>query len=227
LHVFDLFEKIEPYEDMKRHPDRQALFDVANEQRGYFTTNQAAQSGYARSMLTYHVQRGTFQRLNRGVYRFREYPTLPRDDVVAAWLTVGKDVAVVSHETALALWDLSDVIPDVIHLTVPRTQRSLANRPPSGVLIHTTTRPWAEGDVRTHEGVRLTSPERTIVDAAEAGTQPDQIEMAAAQALARGWLDRARLRRDASARSKRVTDLVMRALGAPGTGAGETKASPS
>jgi predicted transcriptional regulator of viral defense system len=227
LHVFDLFEKIEPYEDMTRHPDRQALFDVASEQRGHFTTNQAAQSGYARSMLTYHVQRGTFQRVNRGVYRFREYPTLPRDEVVAAWLAVGKDVAVVSHETALALWDLSAVIPDVIHLTVPRIQRSLANRPPSGVLIHTTTRPWAEGDVRTREGVRLTSPERTILDAAEAGTQPEQVEMAIAQALARGWLDRAGLRGQARARSKRVADLVVRALGGAAVGAAETKALPS
>jgi hypothetical protein len=40
-------------------------------------------------------------------------------------LAVGKDAAGVSHETALDLLDLSDVIPDTVHLTVPRTRRGL------------------------------------------------------------------------------------------------------
>ena len=61
-----------------------------------------------------------------GVYRFRDYPPSPREEVAAAWLAVGQDVAVVSHESALDLWDLSDVIPGAVHLTVPRAQRSLA-----------------------------------------------------------------------------------------------------
>src|SRR5882672_1087697 len=102
-------EKIQLTEDMAtKEPDRQALFDVASEQHGHFTTRQAAKSGYRRDMLAYHAKRGTFQRVHRGVYRFRDYPTSPRDDIVAAWLAVGRDVAVVSHESALAWWDLSD-----------------------------------------------------------------------------------------------------------------------
>src|SRR3712207_329921 len=106
------------------------------------------------------------------LFRSRDFPFSPHEDVVAAWLATGKDVAVVSHESALDLWDLSDVVPDVVHLTVPRARRSLANRPPPGVVVHTTARPWGDGEVRSHEAVRLTSPERTILDAAEAGTQP-------------------------------------------------------
>lgn len=202
-------------EDTARNgPDRQALFDLASEQYGYFTADQAAQCGYSRQMLTYHVSRGTFQRAHWGVYRFRDYPSSPREEVAAAWLAVGKDTAVVSHESALDLWDLSDVVPDVVHLTVPRARRSLTRRPPPGVVVHTTTRPWENGEVRSNEGIRVTSPERTILDAAEAGTQPEQIEMAVAQALRRGWIDVARLRSKARARERRVADLVARALAA-------------
>ncbi|MCC7103951.1 MAG: type IV toxin-antitoxin system AbiEi family antitoxin domain-containing protein [Chloroflexi bacterium] len=195
-----------------RGPNRQALFDVASEQDGYFTTNQAARCGYAPDMLTYHVKRGTFQRVYRGVYRFRDYPFSPREHVAAAWLAVGKDISVVSHESALDLWDLSDVVPDAVHLTVPRARRSLANRPPLGVVVHTSARRWADGEVRSREGIRLTSPERTVLDAAEAGTQPEQIELAIAQAIRRGWIDVQKLLISARARGKRVASLVERAL---------------
>ncbi|MCC7107426.1 MAG: type IV toxin-antitoxin system AbiEi family antitoxin domain-containing protein [Chloroflexi bacterium] len=193
-------------------PDRQALFDIASEQHGYFTTEQAVQCGYARNTLTHHVSRGAFQRVSRGVYRFRDYPSSPVEPVVAAWLAIGKDVAVVSHASALELWDLSDVVPEAVHLTVPRERRSLCNRPPRGVVVHTTTRPFGDGEVRVHEGIRVTAPERTILDAAEAGTQPEQIEMAIGQAIRRGWIDPSRLRARASARGPRVARLVERAL---------------
>jgi predicted transcriptional regulator of viral defense system len=208
-----LFQKPELLEDAPRHePDRQLLFDIASEQHGYFTTEQAAQCGYARNTLSYHVSRGTFQRVNHGVYRLRDYPSSPVEHVVAAWLAVGKEAAVVSHASALDLWDLSDVVPEAVHLTVPRDRRSLRNRPPPGVVVHTTTRPWSEGEVRRHEGIRLTAPERTILDAAEAGTQPEQIEMAIGQALRRGWIDEPHLRTKARVRGQRVAKLVERAL---------------
>jgi len=200
-------------EDRSTHrPDRQALFDLASEQYGYFTAGQAAGCGYAPNVLTYHAKRGTFQRVHHGVYRFRDFPFSRREDVVAAWLAVGKDEAVISHESALDLWDLSDVVPDAVHVTVPRARRSLARRPPSGVIVHTTTRRWDNGEVRRNEGIRVTSPERTILDAAEAGTQPEQIEMAIEQALRRGWLDALHLRAKAREREHRVSSLVEQAL---------------
>jgi predicted transcriptional regulator of viral defense system len=208
-------EKIQVLEDtISRGPDRQALFDVASEQYGYFTADQAAGCGYAPDMLTYHVGRGTFQRVHRGIYRFRDYPSSPREHVAASWLAIGKEVAVVSHETALDLWGLSDIIPAAVHLTVPRSERSLANRSLPGVIVHTTTRAWGDGEVRRHEGIRITSPERTILDAAEAGTQPEQIEMAIAQARRRGWIDASHLRSRARVRGRRVANLVERALAA-------------
>lgn len=85
-------------------------------------------------------------------------PTTPGPAHFAAWLAVGKDSAVVSHESALDLWDLSDVVPSSVHLTVPRSYRSRAKRSLPGVVIHTTSRPLFGDEVRRQQGIRLTSP---------------------------------------------------------------------
>jgi predicted transcriptional regulator of viral defense system len=129
---------------------------------------------------------------------------------VAAWLALGKEIAVVSHESALDLLELSDVIPHAIHLTVPRSKRNFPKLP--GVRIHTTMRPFTALDIVTRDGIRLTSAGRTILDAAEWGTAPEQIEMAIQQAIARGLITRTQLAQDAGDRSERVRDLVKNAL---------------
>jgi predicted transcriptional regulator of viral defense system len=195
-----------------RAPDRAGLYELATEQMGHFTVEQAVAFGLSPALLSYHAKRGNLRRVHHGVYRFRDYPPTPREEVAAAWLALGKNAAVVSHDSALDLWDLSDAIPGAVHLTVPRARRWQPRRAPPGVVVHTTQRPWQEGDVRTREGLRVTSPARTLLDVAEAGTGPEQIEMAVAQALRRGWLDADHLRADAGERSQRVADVVERAL---------------
>jgi predicted transcriptional regulator of viral defense system len=148
--------------------------------------------------------------VDRGVYRLRDYPSFPREQVMAAWLAVGKDVAVVSHESALDLHELSDVIPNAVHLTVPRSMRNHPKLP--GVKIHTTTRAFEASDVVTREGMRVTSAERTIVDAADWGTDPEQIEIAVRQALWGRVTTRRRLESTSEGRSARVRNLIARAI---------------
>lgn len=111
-------------------------------------------------------------------------------------------MAVVLHESAFDLLDLSDVIPDAVHLTVPRSRRYLPA--PPGVKIHTTVRPLQPDDLTYRDGMVITSAARTILDAAEAGTAPEQIEMAVAQAIERGMVLPDQLRRDAAERGQRV-----------------------
>lgn len=65
---------------------------------------------------------------------------------MAAWLAAGPERAVVSHESALDLLEFSDVIPNAIHLTIPRSRRGLVA--PHGVLLHTTTRPPRRDEAR-------------------------------------------------------------------------------
>ncbi len=127
-----------------------------------------------------------------------------------AWLSVGKDVAVVSHETALELLGLSNVIPNAVHLTVPRSKRHLPSL--RGVVIHTTTRQIGSRDVVTRDGIRLTDASRSIVDSAEAGTAPEQIELAIKQAIDSGFSTPQRLTTTARERSRRVQELVSNGL---------------
>ncbi|HET7770093.1 MAG TPA: hypothetical protein VFN74_15060, partial [Chloroflexota bacterium] len=113
--------------------------------------------------------------------------------MLAAWLAAGKDGVAVSHESALDLLELSDVIPDAAHVTVPRTRRNLPKL--HGVKIHTTVRPLGPRDLTYRDGMVVTSPTRTILDAAEAGVAPDQIERAVVQAVERGLAAPGELRR--------------------------------
>lgn len=191
-------------------PNRAQLFEIASGQGGYFTADQARACGFSRALLAHHVKSSRFIRVRRGLCRFREYPSSPREHVLAAWLAVGKDVAVVSHESALDLLSLSDVIPDAVHLTVPRSRRNLPSIP--GVKIHTTIRPVRPVDRVVRGGIVATSAARSILDAAEGGIAPEQIEMAVIQAIERGLATAPQLRRDAGERGQRVATLIAGAL---------------
>jgi predicted transcriptional regulator of viral defense system len=130
--------------------------------------------------------------------------------VVAAWLAVGRDRTVVSHESALRIHELSDVIPYAIHLTGLRGIRSRKNLP--GVRVHSISRPFGPRDVVVREGMNVTSVARTIADCAQMGTGPEQIEMAVVQALAEGLTTVERLREASEGKNKRVRSIVDRAI---------------
>jgi predicted transcriptional regulator of viral defense system len=130
--------------------------------------------------------------------------------VIAAWLAVGKDKAIVSHESALDLLGLSDIVPNAVHLTVPRSMRGLPSM--QGVTVHTSSKPKRPHDVVTRDGVVVTSATRSILDAAEAGAAPEQIEMAVAQAINRGLVIPSQLQRDSDERGRRVADLIAGAI---------------
>jgi predicted transcriptional regulator of viral defense system len=189
--------------------DHDALYIQAESQAGYFTAGQALKAGMDRATLRHHARPGgRYQRVGRGLYRLRHFPTGPHEHVMAAWLPLRGNGAVVSHESALELQDLSDVIPDAVHLTVPRSERGI--RPRAGVRLHTSEDPPRGKEVRQVAGLPVTGPERSILDALESGAQPEQIEMAIRQALGRGLTTRSRLRRSASSRPERVRRFVER-----------------
>ncbi|MGH4013385.1 MAG: type IV toxin-antitoxin system AbiEi family antitoxin domain-containing protein [Pseudonocardiaceae bacterium] len=191
--------------------DHDGLYRVAEEQAGYFTARQALTAGMDRSTLRHHArQGGRYERVRRGLYRLRHFPTSSHEHVVAAWLPLREAGAVVSHESALELQDLSDVIPVAVHLSLPRDKRG--QRPRPGVRLHTLERPPAPSEVRTVFGVPTTSPERSIVDALDAGTQPEQVDLAISQALRRGMITPRRLRAAAAQRPDRVRRFIEKAL---------------
>lgn len=191
--------------------DHDGLYRLAESQAGYFTAGQAIAAGMDRSTLRHHARPGgRYERVRRGLYRLRHFPSSPYEQVVAAWLPVRGAGGIVSHESALELYELSDVIPTSIHISLRREKRG--QRPRDGVRFHTPKRPPGPSEVRTVRGVPVTSPERSIVDSLEAGTQPEQIEMAIRQALERGLTTPRRLRAAAEDRATRVREFVERVL---------------
>ncbi len=192
---------------MKPAEDR--LFEIAASQGGYFTAAQARSCGYSWSLLSHHAASGRFVRVRTGLYRFRQYPSSPLEQVMAAWLAAGPE-AVVSHESALELLGLADTIPDSIHLTVPRSKRS--RRPQPGVTVHTTTLPIKVDEVVIRDGMRVTSPARTIHDVAQSGVAPDQVAQAVRQAVDRGMAVPDQLTAGARQRGGRVEKLIRQSL---------------
>lgn len=144
------------------------------------------------------MRRGRYEPVRRGLYRLQGFPRSEHDEMREKWLAVGSEKALLSHQSALALLELSDTIPDAVHLLVLRRHRGL--RRPPGVVLH--TRP-DDADVPTvwREGLPLTAPARTLVDVVD-DLQPEQAAMAVRQALRRGLLTERQLTDEAARRGK-------------------------
>lgn len=195
---------------MTMAPDTLGLQRTAYAQDGLFTAAQARDHGFSRQLLARHVRSGRYERLGRGLYKLRDFPGSSHEDLHAKWLAVGGERAVVSHESALELHGLADVNPNFAHFLVPRGDRWI--RVPDGVMLHTTTRELGPGEVVIREGMRVTSPSRSILDAAAAGTAPEQIELGVKQGIAQGLVNAESLIAQGDRRSRRVSQLVRRAV---------------
>jgi predicted transcriptional regulator of viral defense system len=175
------------------HDANRLLHAVAVTQGGYFTAKQAAASGYDYPHLSYHLHAGNFERAGHGLYRIVTIPPAEQDQFIrlALWSRDRRDVpqAVVSHDTALALHDLSDVLPRRIHLTVPPSFRKAV---PSDCVLHRAT--IEDGDIEERGGYGVTSPLRTIIDVATESTVTDeQLGKAIQEAMERGMVRKSKL----------------------------------
>ena len=172
------------------------LFELAEQQQGFFTAKQAKSAGFAENTHPYHVQVGNWIREHRGIYRLALFPTADRPDLVlwALWSRNRQEEVegVYSHHTALSLFDLSDLNPAKLHMTVPRNFRRSTDTP--GILVlHYADLP--ESDVQTAQGYRFTRPLRTIIDLIECGTVEKQfINQALRQAVDGGLVTRHQVR---------------------------------
>jgi predicted transcriptional regulator of viral defense system len=196
--------------DFILHPDGPALHRLAYSQEGIFTARQAQERGYSAQLLAHHARTGRFARVRRGLYRLSDYPTGEHEEIRAAWLAVGMNRAVVSHESALVLHGLSDVLPNAVHLLVSREHRGI--RPPVGVTVHTATAAIPDHEITTRHGIRVTTPSRAIIDAAGSGTAPEQIQMATQQALEQGRATPRQLADQAAHHGGHVAALIRRTI---------------
>ena len=168
---------------------------VASRERyaGYFTAKQAARLGYTHPLLHYHARVGNIEHVGHGLYRLATVPISEHDDLVrfTLWSRDRSDEpqAVVSHVTALVVHELTDLLPSSIHLTVPPRFQKKA---PRGCRLHRGV--LASTDIEERDGFRVTTPFRTLLDAAHSPEVPqDELEKAIRSALDRGLVRRGAL----------------------------------
>lgn len=108
---------------------------------------------------SHHVRRREWlSRVHRGVYSVGGPPRTGREHAAAALLACG-DGAALSHDSAMVLWGMWKRWELPVHVTVP------GDRKRKGITVHRRAA-LTNRDVRTHLGLRVTSPARTILDTA-------------------------------------------------------------
>lgn len=168
------------------------LFKIADAQQGYFTTKQAVACGYVTPNHLYHVDTGAWVREHRGIYRMARFPVSPEGQYVlwSLWSRNRREIpqGVFSHQTALSIHELADVMPSKLHLTVPPGFRRNSALPKI-ILLH-----WADlltADIEQHQGYRVVRPLRTIADLLRDGAESrDRLRQALRQAMVRGLVTR-------------------------------------
>lgn len=176
----------------------------------------ALAAGLKVRQLRYRVKVGTLEELLPGIYRYAGTPQTWEQSVLAAQMWAGAGSAA-SGTCAAALWGLRGMEPGPVEITSPRSLD-----PPDDRLVLRRAHLEAS-ETRTRRGIRLTSPERTLLDLGR--SVPDAVlESALDDALCRRMTTPDRLRnylgdrgargRAGTARLKRLTKDL---LDAPGT----------
>src|SRR5260370_23855932 len=140
---------------------------LAEQTDGLVTANQARAIGILDSVLARLTQRGKLERVARGVYRIPYYPadrlSQYREAVLWARASHGPENIALSHETALAVYGISDMNPSQVHITVPKGAR-LRRQRPKWIVIHRGDLPPT--DVTTHEGLPVTTVAKSVLHVA-------------------------------------------------------------
>ena len=188
------------------YPDHDHLYRIAESQGGYFTTWQAHQARFSYERLSYYAKNGLFSRIRRGIYRLTRFPMSPFEDLIVAWLRTGPDSAI-SHESALALYNLTDVIPSEVHVTIPRT----SSRRRNNIRLHTSR--IAPVEITRRDGLPVTTVTRTIADVARSGLPEEHTRQAIEETLERGLANERDLREAAEMYGGRARRLILKTLG--------------
>lgn len=153
---------------------KEQLFLVADRQQGYFTSKQAEECGYHRAHFNRFLESGEWVKELRGIYRLGRYPIQDRSELVLWTLwsrnKQGDPQGVWSHETALDIHELSDVMPAKMHMTVPPDFRRRSEIP-KVLSLHRGN--LKKSDIEERQGYKVTTPLRTLVDITQAGTVAD------------------------------------------------------
>lgn len=162
----------------------QGLFELAETQQGYFTAADAKKLGYNYPHQYFHVKQGNWIRVDHGIYRLKKFPAANNEDLMRWWLWSRKK-GVLSHETAAALYDLGDLLPAKIHLSVPADFRK---KPAKNIVLHKTK--LGESEIEKRDGLPVTIALRTILDLARSHLDDERLSAVTRDAIQKGLLSR-------------------------------------
>lgn len=183
---------------------RRDLFALAGEQRGYFTAAQALEVGYSHQAQAYNVRVGNWLRVDRGIFRLADWVASPNDELVR-WVLWSRSRAVVSHESALTVYQIGEFESPHVHLTVP-PGFTMTN--PALTLHRAQLKPR---EISDEGGIPITTVRRTIIDIAAGAPDQDQLARLIEEALDRGLVSLGWLRQDAEAIDPRAALYIERA----------------
>ncbi len=179
---------------------RDLLWEVAETQHGFVTSQQAAELAVSKGALQMLVHRGTLDRAAFGVYRFPRFPVSQYDPYMVAVLWTRAPEACLSHETALDAYEISDVNPNVIHVTI-RAGRRLRRGVVEGYEIH--HQDLAPAQIGWWQEIPTVTPVTAVEQCLAYGTPTYLLRQALERGHRQGYLttaDRERLEADLEAR---------------------------
>jgi len=160
------------------------LYNLAENQGGYFTAADAKSAGYSHPLQYFHIKRKNWIRVERGIYRLKRFPSVNHEDLFRRWLWSQKK-GVLSHESAADIHDLGDLLPSQAHFTVPLNFRKKAVK---GVVLHKAR--LEPTDIEKRDGLSVTTPLRTILDLAQRHLDPERLTIVVKDAVRKGLVDR-------------------------------------
>ena len=141
------------------------LRGVASEHEGLFTAREAEEAGVARVLVVQLAHRGRLERVAQGLYRFPNWPTtaLQQFHEAVLWPHAHRELeyALLSHDSALELYNLTQLNPGAIHVTLPPKTR-ISRKQPAWLRLHFAD--VTENDRAWEQGVPVVSIPRALED---------------------------------------------------------------
>lgn len=136
---------------------------ILNENAGIITSAEAQAIGASRTVFADFARRRNLERVSRGVYLD---PDVFPDEIALLQMRFPK--AIISHESALYLYDMTDREPAPFTVTVPSSYNASTLKD-QGAQVHYVKPAWYElgiAEVETPTGARVKAydKERTICD---------------------------------------------------------------
>jgi len=159
------------------------LAELTGSRDGYFTRADARAAGASDAIFDALLTEHKIEPIAADVYHLAHFPHADREDLVVLWLQTDRR-GVISHETALHILDLCDILPSHLHVTVPPGWTPQERQLTADFEIRYGEVP--QSDLRWLGAVPHTGPLRTVRDCIEVGVSPELIEQAIAEGIRRG-----------------------------------------